>query len=112
MLDLQRDELASISKDDKVVSKYMEELERINKDPKFIHFMSEEEDRRKLENTMKRREREIGMEEGREEGITLGSDKKAKEIALNLYQKGVDIDIILSSTSLSREELDEILKNH
>ena len=33
--------------------------------------MSEEEDRRKLENTMKRREREIG----REEGITLGIKK-------------------------------------
>ena len=60
MLDLQKDELASISIDDKVVSKYIEEVEKINKNPKFIHFMSEEEDQRKLENTMKRREREIG----------------------------------------------------
>ena len=43
MMDLKLEELALISKKDKVVSKYMIELERINKDPRFVHFMSEED---------------------------------------------------------------------
>ena len=118
MMDLKLNELASISKDDKVVSKYMEELERINKDPKFIHFMSEEEDRRKLENTMKRREREIGMEEGitfgREEGITLGREEgrkeKTRELVKNLYCNHVDIKTLSESTGLSIEEIKTIIE--
>ena len=102
MMDLKLNELASISKDDKVVSKYMEELERINKDPKFIHFMSEEEDRRKLENTMKRREREIGREEGisfgREEGISLGREEgilqEKRDSAKRMLEEKIDISMI------------------
>ena len=97
MMDLKMDELALISKDDKVVSKYMEEVERINKDPKFIHFMSEEEDRRKMENTMKRREREIGLEEGMEQ--------KSKDVAKKMLEEKIDISTISKITGLSEEEI-------
>ena len=106
MMDLKLDELALISKDDKVVSKYMEEVERINKDPRFIHFMSEEEDRRKMENTMKRKEREIGLKEGREEGKEI----KTIELVKKLYQNNVDMKTLSISTGLSIDEIKAIIK--
>ena len=86
MMDLNLDELAQISKKDKVVSKYMEEVKKINEDARF-HFMTQEEDQRKMENTMKKREREIGLEDGK----TI----EKQELAWKFYQNGVDIDILL-----------------
>ena len=55
---------------------------------------------------------EEGKTLGIEEGKTIGSSEKTKELAWNFYQNGIDIDVILSSTSLSKEEFDEVLKNH
>ncbi|MBR2828693.1 MAG: hypothetical protein IKE70_05630, partial [Bacilli bacterium] len=135
MMDLELKELASISKDDKVVSKYMIELERINKDPRFVHFMSLEEDRKKRENTRIEIATEIGLERGitlgreegitlgREEGITLGREEgrtlgreegreeKTKELVMNLYHNHVDIKTLSKSTGLSINEIKKIIEN-
>ncbi|MBR2827747.1 MAG: hypothetical protein IKE70_00745, partial [Bacilli bacterium] len=107
------EELASISIDDKVVSKYMIELERINKDPRFVHFMSLEEDRKKRENTRIEIAKEIGLERGitlgREEGITLGREEgilQEKRInAKKMLEEKIDISMISKITGLSEEEI-------
>ena len=47
MLDLGLKDLSNlikISNSDKMVSKYMEEIDRVNKDPGLVHFMTYEED--------------------------------------------------------------------
>ena len=46
MLDLEQEELHELSKRDEEVKKYMEEVERINQDPKFREYMAKEEDDR------------------------------------------------------------------
>ena len=104
MMDLKLDELAKLSKKDRVVSKYMEELERINKDARFVHFMTEEEDRRKMENTIKRREREIGERIGREEG----REEKTVDVVKKMLEKNIPIKDISEITELSLEEIAKI----
>ena len=47
MMNLGLSDLEKISKKDKVIGKYMKEIERVNKDPKFIEYMLDEEDQRK-----------------------------------------------------------------
>ena len=55
--------------------------------------------------TAKEEGRNEGREEGRNEGREEGEHKKALEIATNLKNSGVDIDTIVSVTSLSRDEI-------
>lgn len=104
MLNLEKEELEKLSKKDKVVIKYMKELERVNENPKFREYMSAEEDNKKIENSLKRE----WMEEGLAEGIKEGSYKRNIEIAKSLLKNKVDIEIIISSTGLSVEELEKL----
>ncbi|MBP3766144.1 MAG: PD-(D/E)XK nuclease family transposase, partial [Bacilli bacterium] len=48
MIGEERDNLLELSKENKVVNKYMEELDRINKDPIFRWSISEEDDQRMI----------------------------------------------------------------
>ena len=100
MLNLEKEELEKLSKKDKVVIKYMKELERVNENPKFREYMSAEEDNKKIENSLKR--------EWMEEGLKEGSYKRNIEIAKSLLKNKVDIEIIISSTGLSIEELEKL----
>ena len=47
----------------------------------------------------------IGREEGREEGIEIGREKKAYEIARNLLAMKLDIDSISKATGLTKDEI-------
>ena len=111
MMDLKPNELVKISKNDKVVSKYMEEVKKINEDARFVHFMTEEEDRRKMENTIKA----IAKEEGIEEGINLGREEgkkvATKEIIKNLFKNHIDIDTISKVSGLTKEEIGKIVES-
>ena len=53
---------------------------------------------------------EQGKEEGREEGIKEGREEANIEAAKKLLQLGVDIDIIVKSTSLTKERVMELQK--
>ena len=102
----------------------MNEIERLNQDKFFGGLYNAEEEHKKMENTARQygfdegliEGKTLGIEEGKalgiEDGKAIGSSEKSKEIALNLHQNGVDIPTILKSTGLSKEEFDEILKNH
>ena len=118
MMDLEPNELELISKEDKVVSKYMEEVQKINEDVRFVHFMTEEEDRRKMYNTRIKREREIGEEigeergkkVGREEGRKEGREEEKRQMIIQFYKNHVDIETIANSSGLSVEEVEKIVK--
>ena len=96
MLDLNEEKLEDLSKKDKVVSKYMETLEEVNKDPEFREYMSAEEDARKMENSH--------LDEARVEG----KRERNIEIAKNLLKNKVDISIIASSTGLTEDEINSL----
>ena len=53
-------------------------------------------------------------DQGKREGIQIGKREgameKTREIAWNFYQNGVDLNLILKSTNLSKEEFDDIIK--
>ena len=100
MLNLEKEELEKLSKKDKVVIKYMKEIERVNENPKFREYMSAEEDNKKIENSLKR--------EWMEEGLKEGFYKRNIEIAKSLLKNKVDIEIIISSTGLNIEELEKL----
>ena len=104
MLNLEKEELEKLSKKDKVVIKYMKEIERVNENPKFREYMSAEEDNKKIENSLKRE----WMEEGLKEGIKEGSYKRNIEIAKTMLKDNMDIEIISKYTNLSKEELEKI----
>ena len=100
MLDLNPNELNTLSKKDKVINKYMEEVEKINEDPEFYEYISAEEDNRKIENSLRSQYRREGLEEG---------TRLAKlEAAKNLKENGVDIEIIARSTGLTIEEINNL----
>ena len=48
--------------------------------------------------------REEGIEKGREEGIGLGVEK----VARSLLQQGVDLNIIIQCTGLTREKIESL----
>ena len=120
--------LVSISKEDKVVSKYMEEIDRINRDPGLVHFISYEEDQRKLINTWKKKTKKIleeqvrkkaikeGMkqwiEQGMKQGIEQATINVNKENAIKMLEKGIKIEDISDITGLSVREIEELLKNN
>ena len=108
MLDLKPNELNILSKKDKVINKYMEEVERINEDPEFYEYISAEEDNRKIENSLKSQYKREGLEEGIEKGIEQGTRLAKLEAAKNLKQNGVDIEIISKSTGLTIEEINKL----
>lgn len=108
MLDLNEEELKKI-KGDKVVSKYMKEINKLNNDSEFVEYMSAEEDARKIYNSRMYDAREKGFKQGYDEGIEQGIEKGIEqnkiEIAKNLLDNNVDINVISLSTGLSQEEI-------
>ena len=96
MLDLDSDGLNNLSKKDRVVSKYMKEVERINENPEFHEFMSAEEDNRKIENSL----RKEGFNEGIEKGIEQGAKEKSIETARLMKEEGIDSFFIKEITGI------------
>ena len=109
MMDLDKENLSELSRKDRMVDKYMEEVVKVNEDPDFHRYMSWEEDQRKIQNSIRKQFREEGLAEGRAEGRAEGKAEgraEAKlETAKNLKNNGVSIEIIAKSTGLTLEEV-------
>ena len=99
MLDLDKKELENMSKD-KIVDKYITNVTIVNDNPEFQKYMSEEEDKRKIQNSL--------LSEAKEEGISKGETKKSMEIAKNMLKKNMSIEDISDITGLSIEEIKKI----
>ena len=104
MLDLKDEDLLNLSKKDRMVSKYMSEIERINEDPAYWEYMSAEEDNRKIENSLRkqymREGREEGMKQGIKEGIKEGIEQNKEETAKLMKEKGLDNILIKEITGI------------
>ena len=71
MLDLDKKELKNMPKD-KIVDKYITNVTIVNDDPEFQKYMSEEEDKRKIQNSL--------ISEAKNEGISQGVKQTAKNL--------------------------------
>ena len=95
MLDLDKKELKSMPKD-KIVDKYITNVTIVNDDPEFQKYMSEEEDKKKIQNSL--------LSEAKEEGIS----QEKISIAKNMLNKNMSIDDISDITGLSIEEINKL----
>lgn len=96
MLDLEKEDLLKLSNKDKVVSKYMADLEKVNEDYEFREYMSVEEDNRKIMNSLKKEYIKEGLEQGK------------IEIAKSMLNKGIALKIISECTGLTIEEIERL----
>ncbi len=81
---------------DKIVDKYITNVTIVNDDPEFQKYMSEEEDKKKIQNSL--------LSEAKEEGISQGIEQTAK----NLLSMNMPLGDISKATGLSIEEINEI----
>ena len=111
MLDLDKKELKSMPKD-KIVDKYITNVTIVNDDPEFQKYMSEEEDKRKIQNSLLSEAKEEGISQGYtsgiNDGISKGENKKSIEIAKNMLKKNMSIEDISDITGLSIEEINKL----
>ena len=112
MLNLNKKELKKISIKDKVVTKFMDELVKLNSRTEFREYMSVEEDERKIHNSLLQSSYNEGKNDGKLEGIQEGIQEGKKEekisLAINLLKENIDINIISRTTGLSIEQLLEL----
>ena len=104
MLGLEEEELKEFSNEYKEVNRFMGELNKVNADPKFREYMSEEEDQRKIFNSRIK----CATEEGIQLGINQGISQSKIEIARNLLKDNIDISLISKYTNLSVEEIKKL----
>ena len=97
MLDLDKKELKNMPKD-KIVDKYITNVTIVNDDPEFQKYISEEEDKKKIQNSL--------LSEAKEEGISQGIEQTAK----NLLSMNMPLEEISKATGLSIENLNELKK--
>ena len=103
MLDLEPNDLKHLS-NDRLVGKFMSDLEKLNKNPKFREYMSKEEDTRKCHNTELRIAREAGITEGIAEGIEQGILQGTKAANIEIVKKM----LVMGKTTSEIQELIDI----
>ena len=103
-LSCNEEELDNLSKNDKLLEKFKGEVMRMNKNRKFANFMDQEEEARKLHNTLMAEATMKGVEQGLEQG----ENNSKLEIALNMKKDKVDIDTIIKYTNLSKAEIENL----
>ena len=99
---------------DKIVDKYITNVTIVNDDPEFQKYMSEEEDKRKIQNSLLSEAKEEGISQGYtsgiNDGISKGENKKSIKIAKNMLKKNMSIEDISDITGLSIEEINKLTK--
>ena len=61
-------------------------------------------------NTLEARAKRKGREEGLKKGMKEGVAKERKQVVLNMHKKGVNIDDISKFLEISKEEVNNIIK--
>ena len=107
MLDLDKKELKNMPKD-KIVDKYITNVTIVNNDPEFQKYMSEEEDKKKIQNSLLSEAKEEGISQGISQGYTSGINDGIKKTAKNLLSMNMPIEDISKATGLSIEEINKL----
>ena len=107
MLDLDKKELKNMPKD-KIVDKYITNVTIVNNDPEFQKYMSEEEDKKKIQNSLLSEAKEEGISQGISQGYTSGINDGIKQTAKNLLSMNMPIEDISKATGLSIEEINKL----
>ena len=93
MLGLEGKGLEEISKGDKMMEKFKENVEKLNEDEELEFLLTEEEDYEKLKNTL------LG------EAKDQGKKEEKIDIAKKLFNLNISINDIIKATGLTKEEI-------
>ena len=100
-----------MNKRDKRLQEVVEEIKKLsqNKEAMELYRLEQDIEIEKIsrEEYIKETAKEEGLKEGKEEGITLAKRSAAK----NFYKNNVSKDVICQSLEITKEELENILKN-
>ena len=93
-------EVEEISRGDRLMEKIAKEVKKLNFDPKITEEIAIENEHEIWANTMHSR--------GLEQGLEQGSREKEIEIARNMLDKGIDINLISEVTGLTKEAIEDL----
>lgn len=92
------------------MEKFENEVEKLNEDPVFTHWISAEEDARKVTNTLISNAKKDGIKQGITKGITKGITNEKINIAKKMLKDNLNIEDIITYTELSKEDIQNIKK--
>ena len=105
MLDSNKEELEKLCKGDKIMEKFKENVEKLNKDEIIIDFLTkEEEDELKKQSYLDEGYElgeEKGMKAGQKIGKELGKKEEKENLAVKMIQKNMKLEDISEITGLS-----------
>ena len=106
-------ELELLSKGDEILKKVLDKLKSLSSDPGLIskleHDQIEEYARRVAQTQEKEESEKIGFDKGKKIGFDKGEKAKQIEIARNLLNESIDINVISKTRGLSIEEINKVL---
>ena len=95
----------------KDTEKLVSRAKELSSDNGYIRLFDKEENYKELiRNTELAKAREEGKQEGKLEGMKLGSEEKALEIAKSLIKIGLTNEQIVEATKISIEEINKLRK--
>ena len=108
MFSFDEEQLKDLKDEDEYMKKIKKDVTKLNQDPEFYQWMTDEEDRQMMENSIKIRYSKLGIEQGISQGFKQGSNDTKKEIVRNMKEMNYPIEDIKKITGLSIEEIEKI----
>lgn len=103
-----KEEAREISENNDILKEVFSNMEELNMNEVFLGMYDQEEENKKMMNSMKLEGIEEGLQEGIEKGLEAGEKNKSIEIAKNMIEKNIEINIISEVTGLSIEEIENL----
>ena len=107
------DEIEKIAEGDEELMEVANELKRLTNDAYTIGLYDEEEERRRIENsikiTAKKQGLKQGLKQGVKQGIKQGASNEKKSIAKNLLKDGLPIPKVCEYTGLSKSQIARLM---
>ena len=104
IMNFNEDELLNLKDCDKFMDKIKDDITSLNKDDDFYQFMTDEEDQRRMLNSLV----DDSFDKGVNQGITQGIKKANIDNAKKMIQKDIDFKTISEITGLSIDEINKL----
>ena len=104
----EEENLSDITKGDRIMEEYVKESIKASMDEEVIGLYDKELHLEKLRLSELKEAKGKGIEQGIEKGIEHGIEEEKLEIAKELLNNNVQVDIIMKSTGLTKEEINNL----
>ncbi len=99
------DEIEKIAKGDEELMEVAKELKRLTNDAYTIGLYDEEEERRRIENSIKLTAKKQGIKQGIKQGVKQGAKEREKSIAKTMLKAGESVSKVMSYTGLNKKDI-------